>query len=122
MQPAANSKVSEKIFVEDFLADHIPQFISAKKEEVKKLNLALEQGDFAYIKKIGHNWKGVCASYGFRHLSDIGGQIEILSEQKKTQEIKNLLSPVIGYLDNAQIVVISEQEMDERLKNKEDLS
>ncbi|AGH94578.1 Hpt domain-containing protein [Pseudobdellovibrio exovorus] len=118
MQVSANSKFNEKVFVEDFLAEHIPKFIASKKEEQQKLLEALKRQDFAFIKKIGHNWKGVCSSYGFRYLSDLGAQIELLAEQQKAEELEPLISSVNGYLDNAQIVVLSESEMDEYLKNQ----
>lgn len=118
MQVSANSKFNEKVFVEDFLAEHIPKFIATKKEEEQKLVEALDRQDFAFIKKIGHNWKGVCSSYGFRYLSDLGVQMELLAEQKNTEELRPLITSVSSYLDNAQIVVLSEGEMDEHLKNQ----
>ena len=75
-------KLPDKIFVDEFLIDLIPNFIKNKIAELAILKTAVKIKDFDAIKKIGHNWKGVCSSYGFTYLGETGKQFELLAENQ----------------------------------------
>lgn len=99
-----------KIYVDDFIVDLIPNFIKNKLKDLELLGAAIEKKDSDIIKKIGHNWKGVCASYGFDSLAEVGSQLEILAENADFSKIKVLVENLPKYLENVQIISISSSE------------
>jgi len=97
------TKTPDKIYVDEFLVDLIPGFIKNKLDDLTILQSALENQDFESIKKIGHNWKGVCSSYGFNYLGETGKQFEFLSMNKDLSSLKLLIESLPEYLKNIQI-------------------
>lgn len=112
-------KVPDKIFVDEFLVDLIPNFIKNKIADLSVLNNAVESGDFDTIKKIGHNWKGVCSSYGFKYLGETGKQFEYLAQNRDLPSLRLLIESLPEYLKNVQIESIPEYtaESPESFKN-----
>ena len=109
---ATSPKVPDKIFVDEFLVDLIPNFIKNKIADLAVLKNAAENIDFEAIKKIGHNWKGVCSSYGFKYLGETGKQLEYLAQNKDLASIKLLIESLPEYLRNVQIESVPEYELD----------
>lgn len=116
---APTPKVPDKIFVDEFLVDLIPNFIKNKIDDLAVLKNAAENQDFDTIKKIGHNWKGVCSSYGFKYLGETGKQFEYLALNKDLPSIKLLIESLPEYLKNVQIESVpeDEQEINNVIKN-----
>lgn len=108
----SSPKMPDKIFVDEFLVDLIPNFIKNKVADLAVLKNAAENFDFEAIKKIGHNWKGVCSSYGFKYLGETGKQLEYLAQNKDLPSIKILIESLPEYLRNVQIESIPETELD----------
>ena len=96
-------RVPDKIFVDEFLVDLIPNFIKNKIADLAILKSALETKDFDTIKKIGHNWKGVCSSYGFNYLGETGKQFELLAQNEDANSLRILIDGLPEYLQNVQI-------------------
>ena len=109
----ASPKVPDKIFVDEFLVDLIPNFIKNKIDDLAVLKNAAENRDFETIKKIGHNWKGVCSSYGFKYLGETGKQFEYLAQHKDLASINLLIDSLPEYLRNVQIESVPEYELDD---------
>src|SRR5438552_12528577 len=65
-----------RVTVDASLQDLIPSFLDKRRKDVPKLIEALAAGDFATIRRLGHNLKGTGAGYGFPALTDIGAAIE----------------------------------------------
>lgn len=103
-------KVPDKIFVDEFLVDLIPNFIKNKIDDLAILKSAIEDNDFETVRKIGHNWKGVCSSYGFKYLGETGKQFEYLAENKDLASLRLLIESLPEYLKNVQIESIPEYE------------
>lgn len=97
----------EKIYVDDYLMDLVPNFIQNKFLDLNKINYAIDNKDLETIKKIGHNWKGVCSSYGFNKLAEIGKKFEILAQNTDYSGIKKIIDHLPTYLKNVQIIGIS---------------
>lgn len=107
-----NINLNEKIYVDDFLVDLVPGFVQHKREDLQVLHKALTARDFETVRKIGHNWKGVCPSYGFDDLGKIGRQFEQIAAQKDTAALNELLEALPRYLDTVQIEPRPESEQD----------
>lgn len=106
------TKVPDKIFVDEFLVDLIPGFIKNKIEDLTILKSSLENKDLDTIKKIGHNWKGVCSSYGFNYLGETGKQFEILAQNKDYSSLKLLIESIPEYLRNIQIESVPDKDVE----------
>lgn len=107
---STSMKVPDKIFVDEFLIDLIPNFIKNKIHDLTIIKSALETNDFETIRKIGHNWKGVCSSYGFKYLGETGKQLEHLAEAHDKTSLRFLIESLPEYLRNVQIESIPEYE------------
>ena len=69
-------KISETVHVEKMLTDLVPGFLKNKYDDVDFINSLIEKNEFSRIKKIGHDWKGACPSYGFEYLGEVGKQFD----------------------------------------------
>jgi|GEM_PF-1706733 len=106
----ASEKIPNKVYVDEFLIDLIPGFIKNKYADLSLLQIAIESDDFETIKKIGHNWKGVCASYGFNYLGEAGKLFESMSETRDSVTLKQLIDSLSEYLKNVQIERVMSEE------------
>jgi len=97
---------NEKVFVDASFADIVPWFLENRKEDVKKVREFLIVLDFEKIQRMGHRWKGTCASYGFQKLSEAGELFESLVEKKQSEEIHNLLDQTEIYLNKLEVVYV----------------
>lgn len=105
-------RVPDKIFVDEFLVDLIPNFIKNKIVDLAILKSALESKDFDTIKKIGHNWKGVCSSYGFNYLGEAGKQFELLAQNEDAHSLALLIDSLPEYLRNVRIESVPDFDME----------
>ena len=96
-------KTVETVAVEKMLSDLVPGFIKNKVDDIHLLNSMIEQNDYNKIKKIGHNWKGACPSYGFHYLGEVGKQFEILAQNKDLPSLKDLVKTLPIYLKNVTV-------------------
>lgn len=97
---------NKKVFVDDSFADIIPWFLENRKEDLKKVKELLVASDYQQIQRMGHRWKGTCASYGFEKLSLAGEAMEELSIQKSKNEILELVANSEEYMDQLEIVYV----------------
>ena len=62
------------------------------------LEHALKNGDFAALRKAGHNLKGTGAAYGFAELTDIGRALEAAAKDDNAAAIEALLDQIDAYI------------------------
>ena len=89
--------------VEELFKDLTPQYLENRRNELPKLQAALQNGDFSLIETAGHQMKGNARSYGFSQLTDIGRELELAAQAKDSNEISILLEQIQDYL--ARVVV-----------------
>lgn len=99
-------KISETVQVEKMLSDLVPGFIKNKFDDLETINSLIENSDFSKIKKIGHNWKGACPSYGFTYLGEVGKQFEILVQNRDYDTLQALVKSLPSYLKNVNVEYI----------------
>ncbi len=98
---------NRKVFVDISFADIVPWFIDNRKQDIKRIREFVEVSDFDQIQRMGHRWKGTCASYGFEQLSRTGELLESCSVSQKREEILKLLEQVTEYINKLEIVYTS---------------
>ena len=54
----------------------VPEYLRNRAADLPKLDAALAAGDFALLRKLGHNMRGSAGAYGLPPLSEIGARME----------------------------------------------
>jgi HPt (histidine-containing phosphotransfer) domain-containing protein len=90
--------------VRAILKDMIPGFLSARRGEITAIRQALEKLEFEPIRVMGHNMKGIGASYGFPPITEFGRQIEAGAVGKSGDEIVKAVEGLENYLARVQVV------------------
>lgn len=96
----------EKIIVkvDSDLEDIIPGFLQKRQEDIKEIQVALDNDNYDTIKVLGHKMKGVGGGYGFDAITDIGGMIEQAAMEKNMQEVKQAILELAQYLEKVEVV------------------
>ena len=80
------------------LADLRVGYIENRVAELDGLVQSLKKGDFAALRKAGHNLKGTGASYGFGELTDIGKALEAAAKANDAAASEVLLDQIEAYI------------------------
>ena len=86
------------------LEDLIPSFMQNRINELADIAGAQERGDFEFIRRIAHTWKGICRPYGFVHLETLSRRLEGAGEREDATEVKAILDEMRDYLANVRII------------------
>jgi HPt (histidine-containing phosphotransfer) domain-containing protein len=68
-----------------------PAFLANRRADILQLRESLQEGNFAAIRTIGHNCKGVGKNYGFPEITTVGAELEAAAIARDT----NLTSSII---------------------------
>jgi HPt (histidine-containing phosphotransfer) domain-containing protein len=90
--------------VDSDVLDLAEAFLEHRREEVSRAREALANGDWALLRRIGHELKGTAGSFGFGGLSVIGLGIEQAAEARDRRTAADAVAHMAGYL--ARVAVI----------------
>ena len=62
--------------IKESIQAYLPQFFRNREQDLTKLKSALDEQDFATIKRIGHSLKGVARPFGFPEMETLGLRLE----------------------------------------------
>ena len=82
----------------------IPGFLENREKDLKNLEKALQENDFAVLRSIGHNLKGVGGGYGFLEITAIGIAIENSAKENDLEIASENVGKLSQYLANVEIV------------------
>lgn len=100
----------DKVFVDASFADIIPWFLDNRRDDLKKLWFLPRNRILIKLKRMGHRWKGTCASYGFQKLSEVGGRtLEIRAQSGDFAGIVNLMNDSSEYLNHLEVIYVEEE-------------
>lgn len=71
-----NPKAPFVIKADPLLQPLIPDYLHHRRQDLQRIAAALERGDFAMLRKVGHDMRGSGGAYGLPPISDAGGRIE----------------------------------------------
>jgi CheY-like chemotaxis protein/HPt (histidine-containing phosphotransfer) domain-containing protein len=80
------------------LADLRAGYLQRRRAELSGLEQALHEGDFAAIRKAGHNLKGTGAAYGYAEITDIGRSLEAAAKEGDAVAVEALLDQMDSYI------------------------
>jgi len=98
--PEAPAAEKIPITVESWLKPVIPAYLEKRRGDVAKLRFALDQGDYATIRTLGHQMAGSGAGYGFAEITEIGGTLEESALAGDAARIRDGVDALDRYLNN----------------------
>lgn len=67
------------------------KYLSRRMEDIQKLRLTLEQDDYSYALKVGHQVKGNAVTFDFPQIAFIGDEMEKAAKKKDKERVKLLI-------------------------------
>jgi CheY-like chemotaxis protein len=86
------------VSVEDWLKPVVGGYIEKRRADVVKLRDALERGDYATIRTLGHQMAGTGGGYGFERITEIGNTLEESAIANDTKRIRAGIVDLDHYL------------------------
>ena len=81
----------------------VPGYLKNRADDLPKLDTALAGGDFALLRKLGHNMRGSAGAYGLPPLSDIGGRIEDAAVRQDAAGVGAAIAEVRAFLQSVRL-------------------
>jgi len=88
---SANRPVAPPEAIPDSIASLRPAFLANRRMDLTKMRTALAAGDFAAIRRIGHNCKGIGTGYGFPEITQAGFAIETAADALDADQLERSL-------------------------------
>lgn len=101
-----NKTSTIKVHIDKLLEDLIPGFLGNRRDDIKKLYEAVQQGDMDSIEFLGHTMKGTGGGYGFQKISELGEALERAAQKKDTSSVLRLTEELEKYLDTVEVVFV----------------
>lgn len=92
--------------VEAELMHMLPRFLEARRENIHDLKLALSQHNWQKISDVGHIMAGICGSFGFDELGELGREIEQLALQQQEAAIQERVQQMEQHLAEVKIIEV----------------
>jgi CheY-like chemotaxis protein len=93
---------SELVGIDPDIQDLVPGYIETQKENAARILELAAAGDFAFVRRIGHNMKGTGKGYGFEVVSSLGHSIELAAARSAADEVERLARELTRYLSSVQ--------------------
>ena len=106
MTQESGARQGDKIIVhvDPELEDLIPGFLENRRNDIKSMLEALEQGDFETIRVLGHSMKGSGWGYGFDAITEMGGFLEQAAKKRDADEVRKWVGELVTYLERVEVV------------------
>jgi HPt (histidine-containing phosphotransfer) domain-containing protein len=84
--------------VDPLIRDLVSDYLASRARDLERIGAAMERGDFATIRRIGHNMQGSGGSFGFDELSAVGGELARAASAASRAGIAQLAARLEAYL------------------------
>ncbi len=92
-----------QVSVEDWLKPVVGGYLEKRRGDVAKLRTALDRGDIAVIRTLGHQMAGTGGGYGFDPITEIGSALEESALASDTARIRASIEDLDRYLASVQV-------------------
>jgi HPt (histidine-containing phosphotransfer) domain-containing protein len=92
------------VSVESWLKPVVGGYLEKRRGDVEKLRAALERGDYATIRTLGHQMAGTGGGYGFDPITEIGGVLEESALSNDAGRIRASIENLDQYLNAVEVV------------------
>ncbi len=110
---APNSEATEKqesesngdllVYIDHDIFDLAEKYIVNSQTVVDQLRELINNRDFDAVKRVGHNFKGSGSGYGIETISELGNRIELLGEERNSEDLFEAVEKLEKYLKNVRI-------------------
>lgn len=69
-----------------------PLFLDQRRQDMKKMRDAVDQGDFESLQTMGHRIKGLAGSYGFPEISLAGAHLELAAQTRDLASVQQAIT------------------------------
>ncbi|MFO0721657.1 MAG: Hpt domain-containing protein, partial [Nitrospira sp.] len=80
-------------------------FLDHRRQDLKRMQEAIEQGDFDAIRIMGHRIKGLAGSYGFHDIGLAGAQLEQAAREQDIAAMRRTIDRLTTLLTQARQAV-----------------
>lgn len=92
------------IKIDPDVAPLLDRYMARRYDDVERLQTALAESDFATLESLGHQLKGSGPAYGFERYGSLGAELEEASGQEDMSAVKRIVTDLIDYTQNIQLV------------------
>ena len=100
-----NSPAGMAALIDEEITRRRPLFLDHRRQDLKRMQEAIEQGDFEAIRIIGHRIKGLAGSYGFHDIGLSGAQLEQAAKDQDIAAMRRTIDCLTGLLAQARQAV-----------------
>lgn len=80
------------------LEKYSEDFFTDRSRDLTVLKKHLQNEDYNAMRKISHNWKGICEPYGFRGLGVLARELEQAAIDANREKCRHLLDVASDYM------------------------
>lgn len=81
------------------------KYLSRRIEDIKRLRMYVENDDYAFAQKVGHQVKGNAVTFDFPQIAPIGHEMEKAAQKKDKETVKFLIQKMESFVQDARLVV-----------------
>jgi CheY-like chemotaxis protein len=96
-------ETTDAIEVDEGLAELVPAYLEARRQEVPRMLDLLERRDLAGIRALVHNMKGTGTSYGFPKLTKLGAAMQAAVDNMEIDSVSRLIGDLGAYLEKISV-------------------
>lgn len=78
------------------------KYLSRRIQEIEKLKVSLEEGDYSLAQKIGHQVKGNAVTFDVPQIAFIGLEMEKAAQRQDKERVKILMSKMESAIQSVQ--------------------
>ena len=85
--------------VDPLIRPLIPDYLRHRRDDLQRLDEALGRGDFALLRKLGHDMRGSGGAYGLPPVSELGRVIESAALARDAGAVRAAADDLRAFLD-----------------------
>jgi len=89
--------------IEPWLKAVAPGYLEKRRSDVPALRAAVDHGDFATVRTLGHQMSGTGAGFGFDRITEVGAALEHAALEKDVPAMKTQVEALDEYLRTVEI-------------------
>lgn len=100
--PEASAQ-SEVVWLDPDVADLVPGYLAARREDVHAIRAHTKAGDFETVGRIAHRLKGSGAAYGFKPITDLGRSLGEAAHTCDIGGVERVVDQLHRYLEGLEV-------------------
>lgn len=98
-ETGVNPRAPYVLNVDPLIKPLIPDYLRHRRDDLQRLDDALARGDFALLRKLGHDMRGSGGAYGLPPVSEAGGAIEDAALARDAGGVRAAAADLRAFLD-----------------------